>query len=43
MDRLEHELVSLRNGKQYFVLEEVLYEYDTYNLILNVEDENGKV
>lgn len=40
MDRLEHELVSLRNGKQYFVLEEVLYEYDTYNLILNVEDEN---
>lgn len=40
MDRLEHELVSLRNGKQYFVLEEVLYEYDTYNLVLNVEDEN---
>ena len=40
MDKLEYELVTLYNGKQYFVLESVMYEYDIYNLILNVEDEN---
>ena len=40
MDRLEYELVTLYNGKQYFVLESVMYEYDVYDLILNVEDEN---
>lgn len=40
MDKLEYEIVSLRNGKQYFVLEDMLYEYDTYDLILNVEDED---
>lgn len=40
MDKLEYEIVSLRNGKQYFVLEDMLYEFDTYDLILNVEDEN---
>ena len=40
MDKLEYELVTLKNGKQYFVLEDILYEYDTYDLILNVEDEN---
>ena len=40
MDKLEYELVTLKNGKQYFVLEDLLYEYDTYDLILNVEDES---
>lgn len=39
MDKLEYELVTLKNGKQYFVLEDILYEYDTYDLVLNVEDE----
>ncbi len=39
MDKLEYELVTLKNGKQYFVLEDILFEYDTYDLILNVEDE----
>ena len=40
MDKLEYELVTLKNGKQYFVLEDTLFEYDTYDLILNVEDES---
>ena len=40
MDRLEYELVTLYNGKQYFVLESLMYEYDVYDLILNVEDED---
>ena len=40
MDKLEYELVTLNNGKQYFVLESLMYEYDTYDLILNVEDES---
>ena len=40
MDKLEYELVTLNNGKQYFVLESVMYEYDIYDLVLNVEDES---
>lgn len=40
MDKLEYELVTLYNGKQYFVLESLMYEYDIYDLILNVEDES---
>ena len=40
MDKLEYELVTLRDGKQYFVLESLMYEYEVYDLILNVEDEN---
>ena len=40
MDKLEYELVTLNNGKQYFVLESVMYEYDIYDLILNIEDES---
>lgn len=40
MENLKYTLVTLKNGKEYFVLESVLYEYDTYNLVLNVEDEN---
>ena len=40
MDKLEYELVTLYNGKQYFVLESLMYEYEVYDLILNVEDEN---
>ena len=39
MDRFEHELVTLKNGKQYFVLESIMHEYNIYNLVLNVEDE----
>jgi hypothetical protein len=40
MDKLEYELVTLYNGEQYFVLESIMYEYDIYDLILNVENEN---
>jgi len=40
MEDLNYGLVSLSSGKQYFVLESIMYEYDTYDLILNVEDEN---
>ena len=40
MDRYEYELVTLYSGKQYFVLESLMYEYDTYDLLLNIEDEN---
>ncbi len=40
MDKLEYALVTLKNNKQYFVLEDILYKYDTYDLILNVEDED---
>ena len=40
MDKLEYELVTLRNNKQYFVLEDLLFKFDTYDLVLNVEDEN---
>ena len=40
MDKLEYELVTLRNNKQYFILEDLLYQYDKYDLVLNVEDEN---
>lgn len=40
MDKLEYELVTLYNGKQYFVLESLIYEYDIYDLILNIEDES---
>ena len=40
MDKLEYELVTLYNGKQYFVLESLMYEYDIYDLILNIEDES---
>ena len=40
MDRLEYELVTLYNGKQYFVLDSLMYEYDIYDLVLNVEDES---
>ena len=40
MDRLEYELVTLRNNKQYFVLSSLIHEYNIYDLVLNVEDEN---
>ena len=40
MDRLEYELVTLYNGNQYFILESLMYEYEVYDLILNVEDES---
>ena len=40
MDKLEYELVTLYNGKQYFVLESLMYEYEIYDLVLNVEDES---
>ena len=40
MDKLEYELVTLNSGKQYFVLDSIMYEYNIYDLILNVEDES---
>lgn len=40
MDKLEYELITLKNDKQYFVLEDTIYNYDSYALILNVEDES---
>ena len=40
MDRLEYELVTLKDNKQYLVLASLMYEYDVYDLVLNVEDEN---
>lgn len=40
MDRLEYELVTLRNNKQYFVLSSLMHEYNIYDLVLNVENEN---
>ena len=40
MDKLEYELVTLSGGKQYFVLESLMYEYEIYDLVLNVEDES---
>ena len=38
--KLEHELITLNNNKQYFVLEDIMHDYDTYSLILNVEEED---
>lgn len=40
MDRLEYELVTLKNEKQYLVLASLMHEYNVYDLVLNVEDEN---
>ena len=40
MDKLEYELVTLNSGKQYFVLDSIMYEYNIYDLILNVDDES---
>lgn len=40
MDRLEYELVTLKDNKQYLVLASLMHEYDIYDLVLNVEDEN---
>jgi len=40
MDRLEYELVTLKNNKQYLVLASLMHEYNVYDLVLNVEDEN---
>ena len=40
MDRLEYELVTLKDNKQYLVLASIMHEYDVYDLVLNVEDEN---
>lgn len=40
MDKLEYELVTLNSGKQYFVLDSIMHDYNVYDLILNVEDEN---
>ena len=40
MEKLKYEIVTLKDGQRYFVLEDLLYQFDTYDLILNVEDEN---
>jgi len=39
MENIKYNIVTLKNGKSYFVLEEVSDNLDTYNLILNVEDD----
>lgn len=40
MENIKYNIVTLKNGKSYFVLEELSDNLDTYNLILNVEDES---
>lgn len=40
MENIRYNIVTLKNGNSYFVLEEVSDNYSTYNLILNVEDES---
>ena len=40
MENIRYNIVTLKNGNSYFVLEEVNDNYNTYNLILNVEDES---
>ena len=40
MENIKYNIVTLRNGNSYFVLEEVSDNFDTYNLLLNVEDES---
>ena len=40
MDRLKYEIVTLKNGEQYFILEELFFEYEVYYLALNLVDEN---
>ena len=39
MENIKYNIVTLKNGKSYFVLEEVSDNLDTYNLILDVEDD----
>ena len=39
MENIKYSIVTLANGKSYFVIEEVSDNFDTYNLLLNVEDE----
>lgn len=39
MENIKYNIVTLKNGKSYFVLEEVSDNLDTYNLILNVDDD----
>ena len=39
MENIKYNIVTLKNGNSYFVLEEVSDNFDTYNLLLNVEDE----
>ncbi len=39
MENIKNCIVTLKNGKSYFVIEEVSDNFDIYNLILNVEDE----
>lgn len=39
MENIKYSIVTLASGKSYFVIEEVSDNFDTYNLLLNVEDE----
>ena len=39
MENIKYNIVTLKNGNSYFVLEEINDNLDTYNLLLNVEDE----
>lgn len=43
MDRLKYEIVSLKSGKQYFILEELFYDYEMYLLGLNLDDSDVKI
>lgn len=39
MENIKYTIVTLKNGNSYFVIEEVSDNFDTYNLLLNVEDD----
>lgn len=39
MENIKYNIVTLKNGNSYFVIEEVSDNFDTYNLLLNVEDD----
>lgn len=40
MENIKYNIVTLKNGNSYFVLEEVSDNFNTYNLIMNVEDDS---
>lgn len=39
MDNLKNNIITLNNN-QYFVIEETVFDYDVYDLILNVNNES---
>lgn len=38
-NNIKHQIVTLSNGDKYFVLEELNDGIDTYNFVLNIDDE----